>query len=66
MPGSKPTVKQKLAAIRMLYDFLVIRQLVAGKPNGVRPWAKVCGQTRQDTGLEPRGRQEASGIYSAR
>jgi integrase/recombinase XerD len=28
MPGSKPTIKQKLAAIRMLYDFLVIRQLV--------------------------------------
>jgi hypothetical protein len=21
MPGSKPTIKQKLAAIRMLYDF---------------------------------------------
>jgi site-specific recombinase XerD len=27
MPGSKPTIKQKLAAIRMLYDFLVVRQL---------------------------------------
>ena len=23
MPGSKPTIKQKLAAIRMLYDFLL-------------------------------------------
>jgi integrase/recombinase XerD len=32
MPGSKPTIKQKLAAIRMLYDFLVIRQLVPLNP----------------------------------
>ena len=38
MPGSKPTVKQKLAAIRMLYDFLVIRQLVP-----VNPTASVRG-----------------------
>src|SRR5208282_1993473 len=28
-PGSKPTVKQKLAAVRMLYDFLVVRQITA-------------------------------------
>jgi site-specific recombinase XerC len=26
-PGSKPTVKLKLAAVRMLYDFLVVRQI---------------------------------------
>jgi hypothetical protein len=26
-PGSKPTVKQKLAAVRMLYDFLVVLQI---------------------------------------
>ena len=26
-PGSKPTIKQKLAAVRMLYDFLVVRQI---------------------------------------
>ena len=32
MPGSKPTIKEKLAAIRMLYDFLVIRQLVPVNP----------------------------------
>src|SRR5215471_11630419 len=32
MPGSKPTIKQKLAAIRMLYDFLVVRQLVPLNP----------------------------------
>jgi hypothetical protein len=32
MPGSKPTIKQKLAAIRMLYDFLVVRQVVPSNP----------------------------------
>ena len=31
-PGSKPTVKQKLAAVRMLYDFLVVRQIVSSNP----------------------------------
>jgi hypothetical protein len=38
MPSSKPTIKEKLAAIRMLYDFLVIRQLVP-----VNPTASVRG-----------------------
>jgi site-specific recombinase XerC len=32
MPGSKPTIKQKLTAIRMLYDFLVVRRLVPANP----------------------------------
>jgi hypothetical protein len=32
-PGSKPTVKQKLAAVRMLYDFLVVRQSHARTPH---------------------------------
>jgi site-specific recombinase XerD len=31
-PGSKPTVKQKLAAVRMLYDFLVVRQITPSNP----------------------------------
>ncbi len=31
-PGSKPTVKQKLAALRMLYDFLVVRQITPSNP----------------------------------
>jgi site-specific recombinase XerD len=30
--GSKPTVKQKLAAVRMLYDFLVVRQITPSNP----------------------------------
>ena len=28
-PGSKPTVKQKLAVVRRLFDFLVVRQIVS-------------------------------------
>jgi hypothetical protein len=31
-PGSKPTVKLKLAAVRMLYDFLVVRQIATSNP----------------------------------
>ena len=31
-PGSKPTVKLKLAAVRMLFDFLVVRQMVSSNP----------------------------------
>jgi hypothetical protein len=31
-PGSKPTNKQKLAAVRMLDDFLVVRQITPSNP----------------------------------
>ena len=31
-PGSKPTVKQALSAIRMLFDYLVIGQIVPTNP----------------------------------
>lgn len=31
-PGSKPTVKQHLAAIRMLFDWLVVGQVVSANP----------------------------------
>jgi integrase/recombinase XerD len=30
--GSKPTIKLKLAAVRMLYDFLVVRQITRSNP----------------------------------
>jgi hypothetical protein len=33
-PGSKSTIKQKLAAVRMLYDFLVVRQHLYGAARG--------------------------------
>ena len=35
-PGSKPTIKQKLAAVRMLYEFLVVRQITSSNPHSVR------------------------------
>jgi hypothetical protein len=31
-PESKPTIKLKLAAVRMLYDFLVVRQITRSNP----------------------------------
>jgi site-specific recombinase XerD len=31
-PGSKPTIKQKLAAVRTLYDILVVRQITPSNP----------------------------------
>src|SRR5260370_18503863 len=31
-PGSKPTIKQNLAAVRMLYDFLLVRQITPSNP----------------------------------
>jgi site-specific recombinase XerD len=31
-PGSKPSIKQKLAAVRMLYDLLVVRQITRSNP----------------------------------
>jgi integrase/recombinase XerD len=31
-PGSKSTIKLKLAAVRMLYDFLVVRQITPSNP----------------------------------
>jgi hypothetical protein len=33
-PGSKPTIGQKLAAVRMLHDFLVVWQIRAVGSNG--------------------------------
>ena len=42
-PGSAPTVKQHLAAIRMLGDWLVVSQVLSGEPGGGRPGAEACG-----------------------
>jgi site-specific recombinase XerD len=38
-PGSKPTIKLKLAAVRMLYDFLVVQ---AKHPSGVAKTPRRC------------------------
>src|SRR5580704_5786999 len=59
-PDPKPTVKQKLAAVRMLYDFLVVRQITPSNPAHSVRGPKLCGQERQDARLEPRRCQNAA------
>ena len=58
-PGSVPTVKQHLAAIRMLGDWLVVNQVLPVNPGrrGARPEAR-CHQGR-DTGPVSGGSPEA-------
>jgi hypothetical protein len=63
-PGAKPTVKLKLAAVRMLYDFLVVRQITRSNPAHSVRGPKVCRQERQNACLEPRRRQGAVGFHS--
>ena len=53
MPGSKPTIKQKLAALRMLYDFLVIRQLVPVNPTASVRGPKYVVKRGKTPGLGP-------------
>src|SRR4029077_8845797 len=51
-PGSKPTIKQKLAAVRMLYDFLVVRQITPSNPaHSVRGPKYVVKKTRRPSGV---------------
>jgi site-specific recombinase XerD len=73
MPGSKPTIKQKLAAIRMLYNFLVIRQLVPVNPTAsvrgpkdVVKRGKTTVWSREDakTGLKARSQSVRSSGFS--
>jgi len=55
-PGSKPTVKLKLAAVRMLYDFLVVRQITPSNPaHSVRGPKYVVkkGTSKRDIHAEP-------------
>src|ERR1700692_4252992 len=37
-PGAKPTIKLKLAAVRMLYDFLVVRQITRSNQKKPGDW----------------------------
>ena len=48
---SKPTVKQHLAAIRMLFNWLVVGQIDrAAQSRDRRTRSQVCGEKRQDPG----------------
>ena len=46
----KPTVKQHLAAIRMLFDWLVVGQVLAINPAHAVRGPEARGQARQDAG----------------
>ena len=47
---SKPTVKQHLAAIRMLFDWLVTGQVIPDEPGARRPRSAAQREERQDVG----------------
>src|SRR4030081_72618 len=54
-PGSKPTIKQKLAAVRMLYDFLVVRQITPSNPaHSVRGPKYVVKKAKRPAGAAKR------------
>ena len=50
-----PTVKQYLAAIRMLFDWLVIGQVDALQPGQLGTGSQARCENRQDTGADGRG-----------
>jgi hypothetical protein len=54
---SAPSVEQQLASVRMLFDWLMIGQVVPTQPGRGRARAQTCGQDRQDAG--PRRRRVA-------
>jgi integrase/recombinase XerD len=56
----KPTVKQHLAAIRMLFERLVVGQVVAMNPAHSVCGTQTCRQTRQDTGAHAGRSPQAS------
>jgi integrase/recombinase XerD len=62
-PGSRPTIKQKLAAVRMLYDFLVVQQITRSNPaHSVRGPKYVVKKGKRPSGS--RRRQDAAGFNS--
>jgi hypothetical protein len=50
--AARPTVKQHLAAIRMLFDWLICRPGPRDQPGPCGARAKACGQPRQDSGAD--------------
>jgi hypothetical protein len=48
---SAPGVKQQLAAVRMLFDWLITGQVLPTIPAAAVRGAEACGETRQDAGV---------------
>ena len=72
-PGSAPTVKQHLAAIRMLGDWLVVSQVLPVNPAAARPGAEARRHDGRDAGAlagrgppAPRGDRHGHARGSAR
>ena len=63
-PGSKPTIKQKLAAVRMLYDFLVVRQITPSNPAHSVRGPKYVVKKGKTPVWSRRRRQNAAGFNS--
>jgi integrase/recombinase XerD len=60
---SKPTVKQHLAAIRQLFDYLVTGGLLPSNPGGLSPRPYLCGNAGQDTRALRRRDATAVGLH---
>ena len=60
----KPTVKQHLAAIRMLFDWLVVGQVVAINPGARGARSEARRQARQDAGADRRPRRASCSTAS--
>ena len=56
---AKPSIKQHLATIRMLFDWLVIGQVVADQPGPRRPRPQARRHQGHDAGPRRRGDQDA-------
>jgi site-specific recombinase XerD len=56
---SAPRVKQQLAALRMLFDWLITGQVMLPNPASCRARTEVCGQDRQDPGAVRHRMEEA-------
>ena len=59
---AKPSVKQHLAAIRQLFDYLVTGGLLLSTPARVRARPQVRGHARQDAGAVRRRDAPAAGL----
>jgi Phage integrase, N-terminal SAM-like domain len=61
---SAPTVKQHLAALRMLFDWLVTGHVLKPGPRCARP--TLCGDERQDAGTRRRRSARPAGLHPDR
>jgi hypothetical protein len=62
--ASAPLVKQQLAAVRMLFDWLVVGQVMPANPASAVRGSKTCRQDRQDAGARGRGMAQAARLHS--